>query len=281
MLQKQKKKILLFLDNAPVHPSDIQLQNITLKFFPANTTSHIQPLDQGVIRAFKAHYRRHLIQHIIANAATAYSADDVVITALDAICWIESSWKSVTEATIRNTFRKAGFEIPSDSAHVTCSSGPAIEDLIPEKESLVELDKVLKHLTIGGCAMSANDFVVKRKDYFFQIFDKNISFLFYVFFQNFDEDLPVFNQWDDDSEKVLAIDGNRNEDLQFDEEMILEQPPSLCEALEIVRRLHLLSIKQHPELHQFVTQLQSKLIDVYLQTDTSKQKSILDFFKAT
>ena len=56
--------------------------------------------------------------------------------------------------------------------------------------------------------------------------------------------------------------------------------PSFCEALEIVRRLHLLSIKQHAELHQFVTQLQSKLINVYLQSDTSVQKPILDFFKA-
>ena len=58
-----------------------------------------------------------------------------------------------------------------------------------------------------------------------------------------------------------------------------KQPLSLSEALNIVRQLHLLSTKQHSELHQLVTQLQSKLIDVYLQFDTSKQKSILDFFK--
>ncbi|CAF1281361.1 unnamed protein product [Adineta ricciae] len=255
-LQKEKRKILLFLDNAPVHPPDIQLKNITLKFFPANTTAQIQLLDQGVIRAFKAHYRRHLIQHIIANAATAYSADDVIITALDAICWIESAWKSVTESTIRNTFRKAGFEIPSDSSCSSCSLVSPPENIIVEKESLAELDKVLKHLTIGGHAMSADDFV------------------------NFDQDVPVFNQWEDDSEKVLSIDERSHEDSQFDEDIIYEQQPSLSEALEIVRRLHLLSIKQHPELHQFVTQLQSKLIDVYLQSDTSKQRSILDFFKA-
>ena len=167
MVQKQKRKILLFLDNAPVHPSDVPLKNITLKFFPANTTSHIQPLDQGVIRTFKAHYRRHLIQHIIANAATAYSADDVIITALDAICWIDLAWKSVTESTIRNTFRKAGFTMPSDSRPSNPSSPvPLTDDFIPEKESLAELEKVLKHLTIGGHALSANDFVVNRQDFF-------------------------------------------------------------------------------------------------------------------
>ena len=99
-------------------------------------------------------------------------------------------------------------------------------------------------------------------------------------FQNFDQDLPVFNQWDDATEKILAIDENSNEDLQIDEDTIYEQPPSLCEALESVRGLHLSLIKQHPELHQLVSQLQSELIDVYLQSNTSKQKSIRDFFRA-
>lgn len=163
IVQKQKRKILLFLDNAPVHPSDVELKNITLKFFPANTTAQIQPLDQGVIRTFKAHYRRHLIQHILANAATAYSADDVVITALDAICWIDSAWKSVTESTIRNTFRKAGFTSPSEpSCSDPLSSVSLAEDSVLERESLADLDKILKHLTIGGQAMTADDFVVNR-----------------------------------------------------------------------------------------------------------------------
>ncbi len=151
MVQKQKRKILLFMDNAPVHPSDSELKNITLKFFPANTASQIQPLDQGVIRTFKAHYRRHLIQHIIANAATVYSADAVIITALDAICWIDLAWKSVTESTIRNTFRKAGFTMPSDPSRSNPSSPiPLTEDSIPEKEPLSELDKVspLSHFLV-------------------------------------------------------------------------------------------------------------------------------------
>ncbi|CAF4738718.1 unnamed protein product, partial [Rotaria sp. Silwood2] len=46
-------------------------------------------MDQGVIRTFKAYYRRQLVQHIITNSNHAYSADDVVVTALDAVCWID------------------------------------------------------------------------------------------------------------------------------------------------------------------------------------------------
>ena len=89
----------------------------------------------------------------------------------------------------------------------------------------------------------------------------------------------MFNQLDDASEKILAIDGSPNENLANRGRHGLLTTTLEGEALEIVRRLHLLSIKQHPELHQFVTQLQSKLIDAYVQSDTSKQKSILDFFK--
>ncbi|CAF1288191.1 unnamed protein product [Adineta ricciae] len=63
-MRKQKRHILLFLDNVPVHPQDIQLENIKLKFCPPNSTAKIQPLDQGIIRAFKAYYRRFLVKHI-------------------------------------------------------------------------------------------------------------------------------------------------------------------------------------------------------------------------
>ena len=59
----------------------------------------------------------------------------------------------------------------------------------------------------------------------------------------------------------------------------IEQPPSLSEAVNMVRRLHMLSTTQHPELHPFLTQLQSKLIDIYVDSKTSKQRSIRGFFE--
>jgi hypothetical protein len=85
-MKKQKRHILLFLKNAPVHPPDVQLDNIKLMFFDANTTATIQPLDQGIIRTFKAHYGRDLVEHIMVSAGSAMAADDVTITALNAVC---------------------------------------------------------------------------------------------------------------------------------------------------------------------------------------------------
>lgn len=53
-------KILLILDNAPGHPPHIGdlHPNINVVYLPPNTTSIIQPMDQGAIATFKAHYLR-------------------------------------------------------------------------------------------------------------------------------------------------------------------------------------------------------------------------------
>nr|KAF6407138.1 hypothetical protein HJG59_009849 [Molossus molossus] len=60
-------KILLIVDNAPRHPPFIDLHpNIKVVFLPSDTTSLIQPMDQGVIAAFKAYYWRRTFAQAIA-----------------------------------------------------------------------------------------------------------------------------------------------------------------------------------------------------------------------
>ncbi|XP_015448017.1 zinc finger protein 28 homolog isoform X3 [Pteropus alecto] len=61
-------KILLIVDNAPGHPpfiGDLH-PNIKVVFLPPNITSLIQPMDQGVIAAFKAYYLRRTFAQAIA-----------------------------------------------------------------------------------------------------------------------------------------------------------------------------------------------------------------------
>lgn len=47
--ERENRKILLFMDNCASHSPEIQskLKNIKLEFFPAQTTSALQPMDQG------------------------------------------------------------------------------------------------------------------------------------------------------------------------------------------------------------------------------------------
>jgi hypothetical protein len=56
-MKRQKRNILLFVDNAPCH-QDTLLSNVQVKFLPPNTTSFTQPMDQGIIQATKLKFRK-------------------------------------------------------------------------------------------------------------------------------------------------------------------------------------------------------------------------------
>ena len=62
-----KRKIVLLVDNCTAHTNNSLLKNIKVIFLLTNTISLIQPCDQGIIRAFKAHYRRKMCERIIAE----------------------------------------------------------------------------------------------------------------------------------------------------------------------------------------------------------------------
>ncbi len=115
----QNRKILLFLDNFSGHcdatkskKTPIQLSNVNLIFFPPNCTSVLQPMDQGIIQSFKMKYRRAVVEEKVQ--AIEYGYEMPGIDVLSAIKKVDASWKSVTCATIRNCFEKAGFTKTGD-----------------------------------------------------------------------------------------------------------------------------------------------------------------------
>ncbi|OWR52859.1 putative Tigger transposable element-derived protein 2 [Danaus plexippus plexippus] len=57
-------KALLLIDDAPQHPVDLVHPNVKVLFLPANTTSILQPLDQGVMKTIKSHYIRRTLELI-------------------------------------------------------------------------------------------------------------------------------------------------------------------------------------------------------------------------
>lgn len=99
-MKNQRRKILLFIDNAPVHiiDSDTQsrIDSVKVIFFPPNLTSLLQALDGGIIRSLKARARKYSIYFE------------------DAINFITQSWDEVTAATIQKCFRNAGFNWEDD-----------------------------------------------------------------------------------------------------------------------------------------------------------------------
>ena len=108
--KSENRHVLLFLDNASSHPHT-EFSKITLKFFPQLCTAALQPLDQGIIRCFKAKYRTNLIRKLLSSLDSNDKADTLAkrVTILDALYWIRSSARELTNTTVRNCFHKAGF----------------------------------------------------------------------------------------------------------------------------------------------------------------------------
>ncbi|CAF1550265.1 unnamed protein product, partial [Rotaria magnacalcarata] len=84
-------------------------------------------------------------------------------TVLDAIKWIDLSWKSVTENTIKNCFRAAGFICSSSTPSSSMTNmNIIIETDIESNNSdnpLQQLELLLAHIDIGGPRLTAAEFV--------------------------------------------------------------------------------------------------------------------------
>lgn len=105
-LARKQRRILLLVDNCPAHPHVENLQFMELVFLPPNVTAILQPMDQGVIRCLKAHYRKMLLTRLIQCAE---NKEQFSISVLDALVMIKTAWNRVSQETLRNCFRHAGF----------------------------------------------------------------------------------------------------------------------------------------------------------------------------
>ncbi|KAJ1520378.1 hypothetical protein ONE63_003513 [Megalurothrips usitatus] len=109
-MRVEKRKILLFIDNCPAHPVVNGLTNIKLIFLPKNTTSKLQPMDQGIIKNIKHYYRTRLVHRLINFIGRPnVQKKDCYINLFQAMHFLQWSWSQVTQETISNCFRRAGF----------------------------------------------------------------------------------------------------------------------------------------------------------------------------
>jgi DNA-binding XRE family transcriptional regulator len=120
-MKKEKKKIIMLLDNASSHVGeDLDLSNVKLHFLPANTTAHLQPLDAGIIWSFKCHYKKLLCQNRIEMydlyKITENKESISKLTIYDAIKFISKAWENVKGETIIHSWDKVGI-LPKDDLH--------------------------------------------------------------------------------------------------------------------------------------------------------------------
>jgi hypothetical protein len=114
-LRMAGRKVLLLLDGFSSHRAgvdlleseEIELINVRVAFLPANTTSVCQPLDRGIIRTFKAHYKRRWLQYQL-DQYEAGEDPHKKMNILQALRWVVEAWQDgVTETTIANCWLKS------------------------------------------------------------------------------------------------------------------------------------------------------------------------------
>ncbi|XP_064461915.1 tigger transposable element-derived protein 4-like [Ornithodoros turicata] len=98
---RQKRNVLFLVDNCPGHGKVTGLTAIRLEFLPPNTTTKSQPMTQGVISSLKRQYRRSLL--------CMENGKQYEVNLPSAVHLLSHAWEQVTEATIANSFRHAGF----------------------------------------------------------------------------------------------------------------------------------------------------------------------------
>jgi hypothetical protein len=110
--QMSGRKVALLMDNFSAHEAALEnmgseLNNTLVIWLPARSTSKYQPLDQGIIRTWKAYWKRQWILYMLSEFDRG--RDPIVtITVLQVIRWAIPAWTlDLGQETIRNCYKRA------------------------------------------------------------------------------------------------------------------------------------------------------------------------------
>lgn len=108
---KDKKldfQVLLIIDNATCHPQTLYHPNVRIVFLPPNTTSLIQPMDQGIIATFKAIFLRITFEYILNAIDDGASVSDIwkKYTMLNCVSFIEEALSELKQSTLQGCWKK-------------------------------------------------------------------------------------------------------------------------------------------------------------------------------
>ncbi|KAI6648631.1 DUF1275 domain protein [Oopsacas minuta] len=146
-IETQKRNVLLFLDNFSGHECGFELAKEHLthvlgEWLPANCTSLLQPVDQGIGNALKIRYFKYLHEHM----SKMIFIDKHPMEGVDmfrAYVWLGRVWNSLhNTSTVSRYFEKAGFRFESHNE--------IIPDLISDVVNHDEQDILDQEVLIAG-----------------------------------------------------------------------------------------------------------------------------------
>ncbi|GES95900.1 CENP-B homolog protein 2-like [Rhizophagus clarus] len=121
--------------------TQLNLTHVEVAFLPPNTTSHLQPLDAGVIKSFKAHYKRNYCRHILKLFEERKDINKEKVNIKEAVDYLADAWENVSGDTIFNCWVKTGI-LPSttdnDIADATQVQQAILNEDVADTNQIIE-----------------------------------------------------------------------------------------------------------------------------------------------
>ncbi|CAG8643251.1 3127_t:CDS:2, partial [Acaulospora morrowiae] len=142
--------------------SNQRLTNIKVEFLPPNTTAHLQLMDAGIIKSFKAKYQEKYIRRILNQFENGEDIQKNKINIKEAINYVAESWDEVTELTIMNCWKKTGIlplvsndKVEFDenihqesSRQEECQIGELLSDFTSKETNPTIIQEIQRYVTI-------------------------------------------------------------------------------------------------------------------------------------
>jgi hypothetical protein len=269
--------VLLIVDNATSHTPSITHNGVRIVFLPPNVTSWKQPMDQGIIAAFKKHYKYNLLKEVIdfyenteeevarlrdeanklrsGGAGLMYGRPAHLI---DAARIAVKSWDSVTATSITNCFKKADI-IKSWKKNTESTD----EDTVPTDDSTLELNDLISNMI--AMKLLSNDDV-----------------------SSFKEEMDAILHHDDEYDEEMiasileAVDSeiaNSHPQVSFDDAFVDSMPMSIPKV-DLDLKIKSVLAKASEFEDELVKLMQLSLDDAYLDCISTQRESIYLFKKS-
>lgn len=129
------RNVLLLIDNASSHVP-LPFSNVKIHFLPPNTSAVLQPLDAGIIKSFKGHYRRNFLRWLLAQIEADTGVKNLDV--LSCIAFVLDAWNEVTDIAIRNCWAYTGIVNAPRMASFKQQNGPHREFQVSELDDLIQ-----------------------------------------------------------------------------------------------------------------------------------------------
>jgi hypothetical protein len=245
------RKVLLLMDNFSGHELAVTnvggldgLTNVKVRWLSPNTTPFWQPMDQGIIAAFKLQYRKIWVLYMLQE----YEADrdpQKTVNLLYAIQWSVRAWEKVTCTTIKKCWYRSTCIIKPDSVE-------AVDLSIARNEA--ELQAQLERLPIAQL-MDINRFLNPPEEQIVDVEEDIIDVIVERYTVEEDDD----EESEDEAPEALKVTRN--------------------EAVKALELLNLYELQQKEGNSLNLQALHRMVIDIQLRKqEAATQQTIVGFF---